>query len=955
MRYALLILLAAQTALGFTDVIWQNPPALYTNALGMELVGETVLRSRWAGDTNWNYLQQVYAYTGLVSVVTTNPYADIYVTDNGYSDPATWGIYIMGYYYFHKAGDYSHIINEGFLSKVWPSSPKYAYPSGEGVNGWPGSVRYDQPALYVTNYYPCNVTNTATNVFGSIYCGDVVTSAVPFKALEADKITAQLEVVLPAYVLPCYSSDPDYSFDGWFSNRLDRWPGGSYPKENLFYHTGTNLGIITTGIGSNIVIDVFHNTYDEIAGWPHYTNDVDGNPVLERIDVPVAHWIKWRDRYNPLIVAEWRRYNRAPSSSPGEETAYAGLTNEWEFYKGWGNEFTDESTTLYGITPAQYPSYVVRLGGSNAYSGGLSLELSDDLMTSDVTGPIPAYGWYIDSGFGSPFYGEWTNNQYIAHDSLISGWPTWENSWSNSPIAISSATQRSDRAWLALGAPLHLVGTPPNVGHRTNITSDITGGVTNITTNVVTYSGDSVSLQYIDKMTTYEGTKVWDNNLFPEQLTAHYIAMTNMFLTPWAFSWTNTTFYSNAQNSVYTPDATTSQSGTNTGTSPLEPINVVDDWVNNCPAIDPIPLVIDAEPYYSIAVDNHAPQFNFSMYASLEFQETYIASAALPSPNVNTNCYIDFPLVDWTWVAESHSRSYANLQGVSYGSYVFIGGLYTGTLHRAHIYANYTDNDWITNTPMHRIEITDWTTDSTIISTTEIKPWAGIDGGVLTAPCDYVDGVVVRDCGSETCYWYERDAQSWTGSLTNNTCVPILSATTNITFNNYTIDCTFPDVQTTNYDITFTVTGSSNISVAGVSPSGYYGVRENICSGVMSSQWDGVSWQEISRVSGSNEIAAATNETLEIWTDGPCGDPRTNVFRSFTPYYLCDNTVDYRIPEGATETSPGAWEFPLFEIPAYFRSWLMGGSFRESMTNHATYNRSGTIGANVKVLIEWAK
>jgi hypothetical protein len=448
MKWVFILLLAAQTVLGFTDSIWQSPPALYTNALGMEFVGETVLRSRWAGDTNWNY--------------------------------------------------------------------------------------------------------PVTNAFGSIFHGDGYTAHVPFRASEADKITRQLEAVLPAYVLPFFTSGPDYCLNDWFAHddwlvHEPYWPGSHWPKAELMSKCGTNVGIaVYTVGGTNTTIGVLTNGLGEV--WTRdvqigvtnngTTEDPDIQPVY-RIDEPLAYWIKRRDRINPLVVAEWKQYGN---------TATDGGTNNWEYYHGWPNEFipndivigygpTMGHSQLFDLSPAQYPVFIVHLGGTNKYTSGLQLELNSELYWGE-----PAYLIYAWNAWDSyaGFIGEWTNNHLRQHPTFNVFEPPYSSHWDGGTIVLNSATQRSERAWLALGAPLKLTGTSPNTWYKTNIVAGVT--------NIVIGSGDTVSLQYTNKMTTHEGTKVWDTILLPEQLTAHYVAMTNMFLTPTtSWNWTNSVAFTSEQ------------------------------------------------------------------------------------------------------------------------------------------------------------------------------------------------------------------------------------------------------------------------------------------------------------------------------------------------------------------------------------------------------------------------
>jgi hypothetical protein len=368
-------------------------------------------------------------------------------------------------------------------------------------------------AGYSTNLV---VTNCLGDEFIQEAAGISVTGVVPFRAVSAEQVTDKLDSLMSAYVWPWFSDVAQtYCFDTWWTNGIDRWPGTLYPKAELMnQHTGV-CGIATySDGGTNVFIAVPHEGFDELLQEGDYT--------------PAGWWIKRRDRLDPLIVAEWRRYNPWMWTLDPDTFFFYDYEAVWEYYHGWDNEFTRGDSQLFGLTPDQYPVFIVHLGGTNAYTGGLTIEPFADVDWNYYTWSQMKYG------IEPPYWAEWTSN-YLRTATA--------GEWNAGTITLSSSTQRADRAYVALGVPLKLTGTPPNLGGwRTN-------GVFEGITNVWRISGDTVSLQYTNRMNTYEGAKVWDVNLFPEQLRAHYVAMTNMFLTPWTnWSWTNSFEYAYSTN-----------------------------------------------------------------------------------------------------------------------------------------------------------------------------------------------------------------------------------------------------------------------------------------------------------------------------------------------------------------------------------------------------------------------
>jgi hypothetical protein len=479
MRWLLLALslLLVRPASALTDAVWTNPPPVYTNLLGQELCTEIWLRDRWAGGTNWWFSNTVSVTYSFSNAITTRDFTN-------------------------------------------------------------GAVIFSRS---LTNQVALTTNVVATNVFGSPFVvaigGTAVTGVVPFEATGAERLTDKLDSLMAAYVWPWFSDvSQAYSFDAWWTNGIDRWPGTLFPKAELMnQHTGV-CGIATySDGGTNVFIAVQHEGFDELLQEGDYT--------------PAGWWIKRLNRIDPLIVAEWSRWynwNYDPAYTP------PGLPDglEWQYYEGWQNEFTRGDSQLFGIDESQHPVFIVHLGGTNEYVSG-SLYLTFRMDDPDGVGPTWMRYWDWASNFRAPYVhpltAEWVSNYLHSYEmvDLFDPYPAW----ATNTIVLNSTTQRATRAWLALGVPLVLKGDAPNIRISTNMEVYPIGGATITNYFVRTNSSDVVSLQYTNRMTTYEGIKAWDGQLHKEQFTAHLVAFTNMVLTPWTnWVWTNSFGYAYSTN-----------------------------------------------------------------------------------------------------------------------------------------------------------------------------------------------------------------------------------------------------------------------------------------------------------------------------------------------------------------------------------------------------------------------
>lgn len=548
-----------------------------------------------------------------------------------------------------------------------------------------------------------------------------------FTAAEAEAITRAITEALPSYAPHWYADASDnWSFDNWFTNDLDRWPG-LYPKAEWFSHSST-CGIVVTGTGEFATVQAFLNGVGEVIPRTiyHVTNMWEGVEtnliVIDRVDLPQAHFIKRRDRLNPLIVAEWKRFN--PS--------YDVYTNNWECYRGWDNEFSLGHSTLFGLTEDQYPVFTMHLGGSNAYTGGLSLGYSDAAIPG--WGQLTEGGLYHASSYRdvdsqSPMHWAANRASLITNllDSDLSQWPCGDGE----TVTISGMNQRSSKAWLRTSQPWTLKGTPPNISYRTNITMGVT--------SIIPYSGDVVSLQYTNKMNTYEGTKVWDQQLLPEQLYAHYVLMTNMFLTPWSrYMWTNSVAYtsavsySSASNGVwgeapflFTTNGATEYNGY------LRPQDLsIQYWqFSGCPWVPDFnfPSALMGAGYSLDA--GIPPFFQYSISGAGGVTQSFTSRCGYG--NFGTNGALLGMTNTWVWDAVIKADGAAYMSGIGVDSSIYVGDMFTGTPHRVHVYGKHRfDRFDRTSRFAYRTHLSDWITSSNYI-TPPMSCWSNMAAGTF--------------------------------------------------------------------------------------------------------------------------------------------------------------------------------------------------------------------------------
>lgn len=555
----------------------------------------------------------------------------------------------------------------------------------------------------------------------------VVATNAYFNAVQADLMTGELDSLLAKYTITYYLYGTT-NFDAWFAqytvvdgatNYVDHFPLGASPKADLIHKLGdTNFGFI---VHDDHVAGAQTNQYGEV------TNSI-------------GYWIKRRDRIDPLIVAEWRaggNWHR-----PDDDWAFYRHQVFYEYYRGTSNEFTRGDSQLFGLLPDQYPVFIVRTGGTNAYVSGLSLSFDDaDTMDLCFYPGGQSYQWHgpdwdtyaNEVGYPLPHY-EWTNN----HLREIA-WANAGANWDGGTITLNSATQRSERAWLDLSVPLSLHGNPPNP--RIMITSNENGEV-----RYYTNSGDTVSLQYIDKMNTYEGSRVWDSNLFPEQLNLHYAIFTNMYLTEitWdsgRLSWAPGMRYTNEATQVpywstnYLCVVTNFPNlWTNSGyavtvdTMGLRSIIRGQGGVWLAPINDVPANWIPMEEH---PVTNVAPQFHYSINTAVSLEEDFRMETMFHPPyrylgvsQPFADQYYYHPEWGWgTWPPYWSGTAYRtdtiafSLYGWAVSAPLAVTGMYTGTPHRVHFYAQFNYDRLDSAVPSyHLVESSAWTTEACVTS-----------------------------------------------------------------------------------------------------------------------------------------------------------------------------------------------------------------------------------------------
>lgn len=483
--------------------------------------------------------------------------------------------------------------------------------------------------------------------------------------------TEQVEDLLPSFLSTNYSRDPDWSFDYWFANAEPSSYRGDFPpsmtKADEFYHHG---------IGTVLDENHIHLLGSQFT----VTNGT-------------AYFTKRKGRLNPLIVGQWI-YNPAVNSGWWE----FGYTEQ---SRQAFNEFSDNNDGTYDTGPStmphfttnQHPVFVWTPGGTNAFT------------------PITFHPTYLF---------EFTALALSNGSDRL--W-RWEDCVNPPDQILSAATTRADYAWVRFA-------------------ENYAAGFTNAPAN----TNDRVTLYWDQPVTTYQGTVTWDWILLPEQLNEHQRVISNMFLTPWTdIYWTNSVLYTNEYIYVAPVDGwPTTNSGdtnyfgyytnicgsTNAEYSPT-PESLGLDWFKDegCPWIDDLNWPAVVSPVgEGVNTNSQAPFFNYTLHALSSVEQHFEAEANYcPSPLHDLS---EHPAVDWEWCAWLDGEGYVSVRGESVVSSLAIAGLWTGTQHRAHIYARYPLESGMYYTRKEITPSTGWSYDP-ILYSLPFNMWSNMQAGVL--------------------------------------------------------------------------------------------------------------------------------------------------------------------------------------------------------------------------------
>lgn len=564
------------------------------------------------------------------------------------------------------------------------------------------SVAYGTNLVVITNVYPVLTNIVVTNLYGR-FCLPPYTGAVEVTAASLERLTRQIEAVLPYYSLTNYTRGTNWCFDEWFFYTASNdFPVAT--KLDLFFHNtntplGGIVGLATTDLWTNGAIQAMATGGD-------------------------AYWIKRLNRLNQLVVARWNSAISWPGwgkNWPRQYWPYA-TPPAWDTGDpSYVNEFSDDpsASTASGwgrsrlIDCTNRPVFIVTPLTTNGYTPG-------SLTLTFAGGDDPAYGTLYDP----------------SSNTLVNG--------SSPSQVISTTTTRADTAWLKLSAPF-----------EDNLPSN--------------QKPVAVTLLWDQPMTTYEGTRVWDNVLLPEQLDAHHIALTNMFLVPWSeWNWTNSllgysTYYTHRSNEWVVLPLPTNRVVTNETdywycdittnadlllTGPYWGEETFDWWLYGDPCewehtlnVYPITnlwqwvtasLTNPVQPYFDIKARSI---FWFEQYLDQEL--TCVAEEGYNRPDHVSSS------------AGRHDEVVIDIHGSNVTSQIAATGMFTGSLHRAHFYVRgdyTTTSPPVTNQLWHRIEVSQWTYDPIIVSTSRV---GCMDNFVLDNPtsiCSRIDKRVEDNC-----------------------------------------------------------------------------------------------------------------------------------------------------------------------------------------------------------------
>ena len=539
------------------------------------------------------------------------------------------------------------------------------HPIVEGGVTSPLSITVTSRVCLATNVI---LTNVVTGFEASTPTG-TVSGRVTIRDTLLEQMDICLESMMPSFSLADYTRPDDYSFDAWFAaGSPEDFPPAS--KADLFFRRG--IGLVHTQI--NWVV-----TYADGSVLTNYSGR--------------ARWTKRRDR--PFW---WRAF-------------------EWDIVRGEnhpGDYVTPRNVGVIDIpTSFGYIGVVVTNRVTARYpgfSGSIPTPLVSEFVDESYLHSIPELPtWRIIASSNATFsFGLGPTEFHLYATNMTSAW-IWTNVCGTGVLqqvfvpsipVITSRTQAADAAYFWIWPTYDM-------------------SVWQISTNVTA----SVALLWTNNLTVYEGSRRWDAVLYPEALDERRVAITNLFLVPWtSWSWTNTLIFTNFDYVNARTDLPPSVVyGEECFGMDWPGTNHVSDWPDatlawwlNCdelaaiaPNVIPAVLGTNAD---GVATNAHAPEFTFAATASM--------GIFCQVEGHHDWCMQFFDPCAWDGYAVSGYRTVSGevrVEGQNYSSQALVDNLWTGAAHRVHFYLRRAASDG--NQPYHRVEISDWTTAQSILST----------------------------------------------------------------------------------------------------------------------------------------------------------------------------------------------------------------------------------------------
>lgn len=485
--------------------------------------------------------------------------------------------------------------------------------------------------------------------------------------------------------------------------------------------------------------------------------------------------------------------------------------------------------------------------------------------------------------------------------------------------------------------------------------------------------------------TAYESSNgVWAPNLFPEQLTAHYIAMTNMHLAEWPhWCWTNSLIYTNTGILVTNwtePPVTTNESWFETNAAPVP--QTWKFWVNFTNVVNSNSVIGAADA--SVVATNDtpcAPGQSMTLTADGSFMETWQADCAEGLLTSASKWSVSGDRWETPLVVTCDWRSVVSDLAVT--------GLYTGTPHRVHLYQCY-DYDTETNANKYwfrrGIYPEAFVTDETIV-VPSIDPRTNSDyriGWAITNSDHYLPATQLYKQATNAPYVYysgEYDAGTgyyyndiltnadwpvwfiWNGDSTATNMAVLLNSWQDLDSGEY-----WYVYEMTNYTYPYTPDPEEGrvYSYTNVSRVGWVAVLDDaVVDSVPPTEGydfttNGAVNADFGHLPATNryEEAEVTNNIVMTWQT-------TNV----PSHLVMTSTPSGAEPYTPDPVDPWAWDGDAFTAPSgtwWERPWIpveepdnqpipSGGIASASLYSGTKLNSVKTNGISVKVLVEWQK